>query len=133
MATLVKPLKKPKKKSRTYYQNKADRVFQEMGRSLYSACLLCGGEYSCLHHYIHVSQSTALRYNIKNGIPICSRCHCAIHQGKQDKLTGRIALIKGKEWLDELETIQKNGRGLYYGATWYEEQYNRLKLTLETK
>lgn len=124
---MITKLTKPKKKSKTYYQNKADKLFQDLGRSLYKSCLVCGGEYSCLHHFFKKSQSTALRYNLKNAIPLCNTCHCAIHQGTWDKVSARIALIKGKDWLDELEALQRAGRGLNYGVAWYQDQYNNLK------
>ena len=60
-------------------KNKADKLFQELGRALYTNCCLCGGEYTCLHHFIHRSQSLALRWDIKNGVPVCHKCHCRIH------------------------------------------------------
>ena len=103
------------------YQKKADKLLQEVGRTLYDSCMICGGEYSCLHHFIKKSQSTELRYNLKNCIPICHRCHCAIHQGKNDAVTGRIVAIKGSEWLDEIEALKRQGIGKYYGVGYYKK------------
>lgn len=122
-----KPLSKPKKaKSISYYQKKCDKLYQEVGRELYNKCMICGGEYSCLHHFVKKSQSTALRYDIKNGIPICNRCHCNIHQGKDDTVTARICYLKGQDWYDELMEKKRLGIGKYFGKTWYREKMEKL-------
>lgn len=126
---MIKPLlKKKKAPSKAYYQKKCDNIYQEIGRELNSSCLICGGEYSCLHHWVRKSQSTALRYDLENGIPICAKCHCKIHTGQDNMTAGRIIIIKGNEWFENLEAKKRLGLGLNYGITWYKEQYERLKL-----
>lgn len=89
-------------------QRKADKLYQEIGRKLNNKCLICSGEYSCLHHYFPKSTCSALRYNLDNGIPICSKCHCRIHSSDDPTINNRIRDIKGEEWLRELEDIKKN-------------------------
>jgi hypothetical protein len=62
-------------------KNKADKLFQELGRQVYDKCYVkgCKEPYSCLHHFIHKSQSNALRWDLWNGIPVCHKHHCKIH------------------------------------------------------
>ncbi len=76
---MITPILKPKKISLKGLIKKADKAFQEWGRDTYKSCLICGGAYSCLHHFIHKSQSTNLRWDMQNGVPVCQSCHCRIH------------------------------------------------------
>ena len=124
----LKKVKKTKVKSLRYWQKRCDKQIQEIGRIMYDKCLICGGEYSCLHHFVKVSQSTELRYSLQNLIPICNRCHCSIHQGKNDMVTGQIIVIKGINWLTDLNILRKAGIGKYYGRQYYEKMFNLLKL-----
>ena len=87
-------------------QKKADKLYQELGRLTYTECLICGGTYSCLHHFILKSQSFALRYHIENGIPICNKCHCSIHQGQNSEIVGQIIAIKGLYWFKRLSSLK---------------------------
>ena len=87
---------------------KADKLYQEIGKMLYKECLICGGSYSCLHHYHPKSTASALRYILKNGIPICQSCHCRIHSSDSPTLNNEILKIKGMEWAEDLETIKRN-------------------------
>lgn len=125
---MIKPLAKPKKESKVKIQKQCDKIYQEIGRELNDSCLICGGEYSCLHHWVRKSQSTALRYDLENGIPICAKCHCKIHTGQDNMTAGRIIIIKGNEWFENLESKRRLGLGLNYGITWYKAQLERLKL-----
>lgn len=124
----MKKLVKPKNETIKKYQKEADRLFQEIGRKIYTDCLVCGRPVSCLHHFVKRSQSTALRYNMKNAIPLCVKCHCSIHQGLNDMVVGQIVMIKGVDWLAELESEKRRGLGLKYGIVWYKEQVKRLRL-----
>lgn len=116
---MIKKLKKPKTKPLSYYQKKADRLIQEIGRQVYDKCLVCGGEYSCLHHFVKKSRSLELRYAWINLIPLCTNCHGAIHQGRDDTKTGLIVAIKGNDWLNEVIALQRKGIGKYYGKGYY--------------
>jgi len=81
---------------------KADKLYQEIGRLQNKECYLCRGTYSCLHHFVRKSQSLNTRYDLDNGIPICVKCHCSIHQGENSELEGRIVQKKGFVWFDKL-------------------------------
>ena len=95
-----------KKKARL--RTKADKLYQNIGRLLYKKCLICGGEYSCLHHYHPKSTCSALRYNLKNGIPICSKCHLRLHSSGDPSFNETILRINGQEWAEELQAIKRN-------------------------
>jgi len=114
---------------RTKLQKKCDKKYQEIGRMLYSECLICGGEYSCLHHYYPKSTCAALRYNLKNGIPICVKCHCRLHSSDDPTINNAILRKMGFIWLDELETIKRN-TFIKTSLTYYEavlENLNRIE------
>ncbi len=91
-------------------RNKCDRLYQEIGRMMYEdkGCLICGGEYSCLHHMFPKSTCSALRYNIHNGIPICQKCHCRVHSSDDPTINIQIVQIRGKEWLEGLQSVKRN-------------------------
>jgi len=107
-------------------RKKADRLYQEIGRQLYDKCLICGGEYSCLHHYHLKSTCSALRYNLKNGIPICASCHYRLHASGDPTYNEIILKKKGQEWADELQEIKKNTL-VKTTIKYYEEVINELK------
>ena len=91
-------------------RRKCDRIYQEIGRMMYEkkGCLVCAGEYSCLHHFYPKSTCSALRYNIKNGIPICVKCHCRVHSSDDPTINLQIVEIRGKEWLEGLQSVKRN-------------------------
>lgn len=119
--------KPKKKKPLSYYRNKADRLLQEICRAVNESCLICGGEYSCAHHFIRKSQSTVLRYDMENCIPICHKCHTKCHTGQDDTIPALITVIKGKEWLDRLLEKKKEGLGQRYGRSWYKQKMEELE------
>lgn len=132
MVELVKPTKrvKAKKPKPVDYQKKADAVLQELNRKTFEYCEVCGGENQVGHHFIKKSQSIGLRYDMSNIISLCNRCHCSIHQGKSDMVTGKIVAVRGIKWLYELETKAKELRGLNYSKHWYQSQYESIKNAL---
>jgi 5-methylcytosine-specific restriction endonuclease McrA len=125
---MKKPIKKDTIKK---YQHKCDKFLQEIGRQVYTRCLVCNADYSCLHHFVHKSQSTALRYDWTNCIPLCAKCHSLIHIGQNELITANIVVFKGSGWLAELEKKKKEGLGGKYGVMWYKSQYDRLKKSWE--
>ncbi len=129
----IKPIAKPKKNRKQtlgYWQRKADALMQEIAREMYGdkGCLICDNEYSCCHHYVLKSHSTLLRYNWKNLIPICGRCHNNHHQHKDSTVHARIDIIKGTEWVEEILALKKQGIGMNAGYVYYREMYNKLLL-----
>ena len=125
---MIKKLAKPKKKrtqTSKYWRLKADRKFQEIGRMMYKECLVCGKEYSCLHHFYPKSQTTFLRYNLKNAIPICQGCHMQHHNGNPE-IHAKIVELKGQEWYEELKALRNANRYVSGGYTHFKDMYNKL-------
>lgn len=114
-----------KPKPTSYYRNKADKLLQELGRATYNSCLICGGEYSCLHHYHPKSNSTALRYDMENCIPICMNHHFAHHNGNPI-IHETVLRLKGNEWADRLNEKRREGNGKNYGKRWYMDMVETL-------
>lgn len=115
----IKPLLKPKKGTSTNdkikkLKKKLDRLYQEWGRREYLFCFLCGAGMSCLHHIVYKSQSLKLRWDKKNGLPICMKCHCRVHTQQkiiddwkiEDTMSNRF----GDDWK---RYIKENERVIY--------------------
>ena len=136
---MIVPHKKTKKKrtqSIKFWRNKADKKFQEIGREMYNNCLICGGEYSCLHHVFTKGSCTYLRYSWKNVIPICAKHHIKIHgyePVETKSLMDRIVKIKGQDWYDELTAERNKNRYTNANYVWYREMYQRLLLVTPNK
>jgi 5-methylcytosine-specific restriction endonuclease McrA len=82
-------------------RNKADRLLQELGMSLYQKCLVCNKKMSCLHHFYPKSKSANLRYDLDNCIPICNSCHLQHHTGNPD-IHATVINKLGKDWYKKL-------------------------------
>ncbi len=127
--------KKAKHETTKVYQEKVakklmrenDRLFQELGRKLYRNCYF-GHEYSCLHHWTRKSQSLFTRYDIENGIPVCAKCHCLIHQAQDSTLEARFIIDKGEDWLNRM-TLKKNTI-VHNKLEFLQEKNKALKLAL---
>lgn len=92
-------------------------------------CECCGKVASTFHHFIPKSISNNLRYDIKNGVPVCRKCHYSIHFShdtlKRRSLENTIIAKRGKKWLKYITEarntlIKKN-------KTWLTEQIERLE------
>lgn len=126
---MIKSIPKPKKKKNQtvgYWSKKADKAMQELGRCIYEECMICGGEYSCLHHFFPKSTSTFLRYNLKNLVPICAGCHHRHHNANDPRIHQAVIKMRGQEWYDELESIMNTNIGINAGYTYYREKYNKI-------
>lgn len=66
-------------------------VYARRGR----ACILCGAPATQVHHIIHRSHSALLRFDVRNGAPLCAACHATAHT-----LAGLSALrdVIGDDW-----------------------------------
>jgi len=92
-------------------------------------CFVCGGKGSDPHHFIFKSRSLALKYDVRNGILLCKKCHSLIHKRQDSVIQGIIAIKKGKDWIEYLrerkkETTIKTKR-------WLEEQIKNLRRELK--
>ena len=98
---MVKTVSTQKKKTRL--KKKLDREIQLKYVPLNPNCLVCGGQTSCMHHYIFKSQSNYLRYDERNLVPLCLHCHTLLHKCGDPRINQQIVRIKGHEWADELQ------------------------------
>jgi 5-methylcytosine-specific restriction endonuclease McrA len=124
----IKKIKKPKAKSKAYYQRKADTLMQELGRNVYKDCLVCGKPMSCLHHYFPKSSAIHLRYDWFNLIPLCNGCHFRHHQG-DPRIQNAINKIKGTEWLEDLNYKKKVSLEKSNTIQWYKNVIEILKIS----
>jgi len=83
-------------------QKQCDKLLTPIIKKLHPKCLLCGGETQVAHHHFHKSKSSNLRYDIKNLVNLCSKCHLKLHWN-ESFWGSKVAQIKGNEWLNYLE------------------------------
>ena len=100
---MAKKKAKTSQQKKTSLKKKLDRILQLKYTPLYSKCLICDNPPSCMHHYILKSQSNYLRYDERNLVPICSKCHTLLHRCGDPRINQQIIKIKGHEWADTLE------------------------------
>jgi len=108
-----------------------DKLYQEIGRLTYNKCFFegCNEPYCCLHHFVRKSQSLNTRYDFDNGIPICNKHHCAIHQGQNSEVEGRLVIEKGKKWFDDL--TKKKHTTIHSKLTFLRIENKRLGIILD--
>jgi 5-methylcytosine-specific restriction endonuclease McrA len=108
-------------------RNKCDKLLTPIIKAMHPNCLLHGG--SCAgvtqvgHHHIKKSQSSALRYDLDNIIPLCTSCHMMLHQNESKWVTILIEK-KGMEWA--LNLLKKNVI-IKTDIHFYIKNYERLK------
>ena len=136
---MIKPYLKSsgkiKKVKTSTLRNKADRLYQELGRKMYSTCF-CGKEISCLHHYHPKSTSSGLRYEIKNGVPICAGCHIQHHAKNDPDIQAEMILFMKERWGDNWEIELRQQRQVLYGtktnSDWYLAHIENLTKMINT-
>lgn len=107
------------KKTKTVAQlrKQADTLYQQLGMLKNKHCLICGSPAQCMHHFFTKGSSSALRYALSNGIPICQHCHCKIHLAQDPSMVAIILKKRGDKWFKELDTkrheIVKTNKAYY--------------------
>ena len=81
-------------------KNKADKLYQQIGSNMYKYCAVCNKPMSCLHHYYPKSTSAGLRYEIKNGVPLCVGCHLRHHSANDPDIQSGMILFMKEQWGD---------------------------------
>lgn len=119
-------MKRRKLTPKQLIEKEAGKIWSEIVLSKNDGrCLVCGKKAEHPHHFVFKSRSLALKYDIRNGIPLCSHCHLLIH-GRQDPVVqGIIVLKKGKKWLDYINS--KKRLKTVKTKIWLEHQLNDLK------
>lgn len=114
-------------------RNKADSLLTPIITKMHPNCFLqgsasCAGVSQVAHHHIKKSNSSALRYNLDNLIPLCHSCHMMLHQNESKWVTILIQK-KGMEWADEM--VRKGRELVKTDVHFYIENYERLKKILD--
>lgn len=120
----------PQQKKRRY-QRIADKLYQEIGREVYTHCLICPKPMSCLHHYYPKSTCSVLRYDIQNGIPLCAGHHLQHHCGNPE-IHNTINAMMGEEWLEELKAKKRN-HSVKTTLEYYKNTIRLLQITTKVK
>lgn len=108
-------------------RDKADKLITPWILKKNKRCLLCGGVSQVAHHHIHKSQSTRLRYEESNLIPLCTACHCKLHHN-ESYWASKIVEIKGIKWFQMIDKMKNE----YVKADrhFYEDNYERISKEL---
>ena len=128
MAILKKASNVTAQKKRSRLMRKTDRLYQEAGRKLNTDCLVCSKPMVCLHHYVPKSRSTALRYDLKNGVPLCHGCHMQLHNGDPN-IQNKINELNGIDWAKELDIKRQRAvrEGFKPTLKWIQDKHDILE------
>ena len=88
---------------KAHTNKQCDRLLQEIIRKENERCLLCNNPCEVGHHFVRKSNSSYLRYDFRNIIPLCQKCHCNYHLREDESFNIRIKDIMGIKWYDELQ------------------------------
>lgn len=105
-------------------QEKADKLWQISLLEKNKFCFLCGALAQVIHHYIPKSVSSALRYYIPNGIPLCNKCHCHLHSSPDPTKNLTIKQKKGDKWWKDLQ--KERQKQIKPSIKYYQEIINAL-------
>jgi hypothetical protein len=117
------PMKKKLPKLSTV-RNKCDALLTPIIKKMHPACYLCKRPTEVAHHHYHKSQSTRLRYELDNLVPLCNSCHVKLHHN--ESYWGTIVSNRmGEERF--LGLIRKSHELVKADVYFYMEHYERLK------
>jgi hypothetical protein len=117
----IKKKEKPvkvKTKSSSYYRKLADRLFQDWFTKENPKCEMCEKSSVCGHHFHTKGNSSRLRYEPDNMIPVCSGCHLSFHSKRSAEITSRLIAKRGIEWSNNL-LVMKQDLSLRTGTSSY--------------
>lgn len=102
-------MKRKKLPSIVKLKAKADTNLQNYYRATCSdkRCEICKGQYEVLHHFIFKSQSNYLRYELKNLIFVCRKCHYKFHNNYAQSAVAKIIKQRGQGWSDWIEAHKR--------------------------
>ena len=104
-----------------------DLVLAEYGE----VCEVCGERASQMHHFIPKSRSRLLRFEKKNGIPLCQKCHYIIHFSSKPseihRCVEKIRKGRGKAWCSWIDKKERESLAGTYGIHYLEELIIKLE------
>jgi 5-methylcytosine-specific restriction endonuclease McrA len=86
-------------------RDEADHLLTPLIQRMYPFCLLCLKPTQVAHHHIKKSESSRLRYEIDNLIPLCHVCHFNLHN-HETIYSGKIIDKLGINWHNELISLK---------------------------
>lgn len=128
--TLLKEKDKPKKERShplSWWQKKCDTAQQNKSRELRKRCESCGGPNQVGHHYFTKSLSSFLRYDWRNLIPLCFKCHFNHHFKNDPQIHNTVNRKRGETWLASLESVRREEVRLSVG--YYKEIFEMIENT----
>jgi 5-methylcytosine-specific restriction endonuclease McrA len=126
----MKKRARAKKEPLTRLRNRCDALWREAIFAIHGAkCLVCLERPATqAHHIFNKSANNAFRYDIRNGLPVCTKCHLRerynstpavirAYESYRDKFWGLWLEVKegptARTWTRaELEEVEKNLRGV---------------------
>lgn len=94
-------------KSIATLRRRADKLLQQVFMKDHPMCLCCPSPACNGHHYIYKSQSANLRYDLKNLVPLCAKCHMRHHFSGDPRIVQVILEKMGKKWADDLQARRR--------------------------
>ena len=101
----------------SYFRKRADKSMQEYYQNQHLKCEICNNPAVYKHHFFTKSSSSYLRYDERNLISICNRCHFRHHNTSDPTIHATIIETKGLDWYKKLRRdssrLQKTGINYY--------------------
>jgi len=113
------------KSKKSKLQSEADRLWFIV---LFAPiCEVCSGKATQVHHFFPKGNYGHLRYNLKNGIPICKLCHFKHHTKFSPEIHQAIIKKRGQDWYDDLEAEARKRLSSFKTIGYYEDIISKLK------
>ncbi len=109
----------------------ADGLWQQAVFKFWGDKCFCGQPAYCGHHYYYKGSYGHLRYDIDNGVPICSHCHFLVHTKDPKKVEDNIIYKRGVKWINLLREKANQNPSSYKGVKWYKENIERLQAYID--
>ena len=108
-------------------RSKADKLWYQKCLETYgSSCEICWEKAVQVHHFYRKGSYANLRYNILNGVPLCTKCHFRIHH-QDNRLEDKIRDYMGEGWYSELKALSKKKPESFQTIGWYNEIIKELE------
>ena len=116
-----------KKKNIKLYRSQGDKLWYLILISRYPYCEVCNKPTQQIHHYFHKGSCGHLRYDLNNGIGLCSHCHSLLHFKDAKLIESHIIERRGQKWHDDLLSEARNRPTSFQTVSWYKGHLERLR------
>lgn len=116
---------------KTKLQKQADKIWREiiLGRA-HNRCEVCGKRAIQAHHYYRKGGYGHLRYDLNNGVALCTACHFSLHfTARINEIDKKIRDKRGKEWENLLYKKSKLKKESFKTIKYYENEIQKLRDT----